>query len=267
MTASHAPGHGASPPIAAPVTYVRPGFPVRLRRLAERIPAGLGAVPAERHGTEVAIIGAGTAGMVAAYELMRLGLKPVIYEARPDRRAAALAAFEGCRRHRSPSSAACASRRPRPPSTTTSTRSASRPEPFPNPLAPGDAQHGDRSRGPDHLCRAARGSAARSSSEVARRLARGARGGRRLRRHAGCDPRRATWPRSRRSGTALVPIWDDRSFYDFVATSRGFRSARSVIARCSARSASAPAAGTPTSPIRCWRSCASSSPTATRTSA
>jgi tryptophan 2-monooxygenase len=32
-------------------------------------------------GTEVAIIGAGMAGMAAAYELMKMGLKPVIYEA------------------------------------------------------------------------------------------------------------------------------------------------------------------------------------------
>jgi len=42
---------------------------------------GLGAVPEAAHGTEVAIIGAGLAGIVAAYELMRLGLKPVVYEA------------------------------------------------------------------------------------------------------------------------------------------------------------------------------------------
>lgn len=44
-------------------------------------PAGLGTIPADRHGAEVAVIGAGAAGMVAAYELMRMGLKPVIYEA------------------------------------------------------------------------------------------------------------------------------------------------------------------------------------------
>ncbi len=44
-------------------------------------PAGLGSVPADAHGTEVAIIGAGMAGMVAAHELMRMGLRPVIYEA------------------------------------------------------------------------------------------------------------------------------------------------------------------------------------------
>ncbi len=44
-------------------------------------PAGLGSVPAARHGAEVAVVGAGIAGIVAAYELMKLGLKPVIYEA------------------------------------------------------------------------------------------------------------------------------------------------------------------------------------------
>jgi tryptophan 2-monooxygenase len=45
-----------------------------------RHPAGLGRLPAERHGSEVGVIGAGIAGLVAAYELMKLGLKPVVYE-------------------------------------------------------------------------------------------------------------------------------------------------------------------------------------------
>ena len=44
-------------------------------------PQGLGELPPERLGQEVAIVGAGMAGMVAAYELMKLGLKPVLYEA------------------------------------------------------------------------------------------------------------------------------------------------------------------------------------------
>ncbi|GAA4841693.1 flavin monoamine oxidase family protein [Garicola koreensis] len=43
-------------------------------------PKGIGTIPAEKHGAEVAIIGAGLSGMVAAYELMNLGLRPVIYE-------------------------------------------------------------------------------------------------------------------------------------------------------------------------------------------
>ncbi len=44
-------------------------------------PDGIGRLPPERHGTEVAIIGAGISGMVAAYELLKIGLRPVIYEA------------------------------------------------------------------------------------------------------------------------------------------------------------------------------------------
>jgi len=43
-------------------------------------PQGLGRLPAHTRGIEVAVIGAGVSGMVAAYELMKLGVKPVIYE-------------------------------------------------------------------------------------------------------------------------------------------------------------------------------------------
>jgi lysine 2-monooxygenase len=65
---------------ARPVTMFGPDFPFAYDdHLGHR--AGLGQVPAERHGTEVAIIGAGIAGLVTAYELMKLGLKPVVYEA------------------------------------------------------------------------------------------------------------------------------------------------------------------------------------------
>lgn len=42
---------------------------------------GMGRLPDSRLGTRVAIIGAGISGLVAAYELMKLGLQPVIYEA------------------------------------------------------------------------------------------------------------------------------------------------------------------------------------------
>lgn len=44
-------------------------------------PAGLGSLPSDAHGESVAIIGAGLAGVVAAHELMKLGLRPVLYEA------------------------------------------------------------------------------------------------------------------------------------------------------------------------------------------
>ncbi|MGY9048324.1 amine oxidase [Puniceibacterium antarcticum] len=43
-------------------------------------PDGLGSIPRDQHGTPVAVIGAGASGIIAAYELMKLGLRPVIYE-------------------------------------------------------------------------------------------------------------------------------------------------------------------------------------------
>ena len=63
-----------------PVTIFGPDFPFAYDDWLAH-PAGLGALPAERLGTEVAIVGAGMAGLTAAYELMKLGLKPVVYEA------------------------------------------------------------------------------------------------------------------------------------------------------------------------------------------
>ena len=63
-----------------PVTVFGPDFPFPFDDWI-RHPSGLGRIPAHRHGEEVAIVGAGMSGMVAAYELMKMGLKPVIYEA------------------------------------------------------------------------------------------------------------------------------------------------------------------------------------------
>jgi monoamine oxidase len=62
------------------ISFFGPDFPFAYDDHLKH-PAGLGHIPAERHGTEVAVIGAGISGIVAAYELMKLGLKPVIYEA------------------------------------------------------------------------------------------------------------------------------------------------------------------------------------------
>ena len=61
-----------------PVTVFGPDFPFPFDDWI-RHPSGLGRIPAHRHGEEVAIVGAGMSGMVAAYELMKMGLKPVIY--------------------------------------------------------------------------------------------------------------------------------------------------------------------------------------------
>ena len=63
-----------------PITIFGPDFPFAFDDWIEH-PSGLGSIPTGKHGAEVAIVGAGMAGMVAAYELMKLGLKPVVYEA------------------------------------------------------------------------------------------------------------------------------------------------------------------------------------------
>ncbi|GGZ64349.1 tryptophan synthase subunit alpha [Streptomyces inusitatus] len=63
-----------------PITMLVPDFPFSYDGWL-RHPAGLGVLPPERAGTPVAVVGGGMAGMTAAHELMRLGLRPVVYEA------------------------------------------------------------------------------------------------------------------------------------------------------------------------------------------
>ena len=70
----------AGSPAEPPLTMFSPDFPFSYDHHLQH-PAGLGSVPQAARGTEVAVIGAGLAGVVAAYELMKMGLKPVIYEA------------------------------------------------------------------------------------------------------------------------------------------------------------------------------------------
>lgn len=62
-----------------PVTTFGPDFPFAYDRWIAH-PSGLGRLPAEALGQEVAVIGAGLAGIIAAHELMKLGFKPVLYE-------------------------------------------------------------------------------------------------------------------------------------------------------------------------------------------
>jgi len=62
------------------VTAFGPDFPFAYDQWLNH-PSGLGALPNDRMGGRVAIIGAGISGLVAGYELMRLGLRPVFYEA------------------------------------------------------------------------------------------------------------------------------------------------------------------------------------------
>lgn len=62
------------------LTMLNPDFPFSYDHYLQH-PAGLGQVPESMHGTEVAVIGAGLSGLITAYELMKLGLRPVVYEA------------------------------------------------------------------------------------------------------------------------------------------------------------------------------------------
>ncbi|MFK7855731.1 MAG: flavin monoamine oxidase family protein [Granulosicoccus sp.] len=43
-------------------------------------PAGLGKLPIDHHGRKIGVIGAGLSGMIASFELMKLGLHPVLFE-------------------------------------------------------------------------------------------------------------------------------------------------------------------------------------------
>ena len=219
-----------------------------------------------RHGEEVAIIGAGMAGMTAAYELMRMGLKPVVYEAGAHRRAPALAGLRGCGRHHRRTGRHALSRLVHRLLPLCRSGPASKSKPFPNPLSPAHALDRHRSRRQDHLCRKARRPAAACIARSARpgpRRSRKALASRRFRmRSAPAMSRhsRGSGIASCRSGTIAASMISSRPPMPLQASP-------SDIARSSARSASAPAAGIRIIPIRCWRSCASASPNATRTSA
>ncbi|MFE9249486.1 flavin monoamine oxidase family protein [Streptomyces sp. NPDC007088] len=78
-----------------PITMFGPDFPYAYDDFLAH-PAGLGQVPATEHGTEVAVIGGGLSGLVTAYELMKMGLKPVVYEADQLGGRLRTVGFEGC---------------------------------------------------------------------------------------------------------------------------------------------------------------------------
>jgi len=66
--------------MSASVSVFGPDFPFAYDKwLAGN--EGLGSIEASAHGTQVAVVGAGISGIVTAYELMRLGLQPVLFEA------------------------------------------------------------------------------------------------------------------------------------------------------------------------------------------
>jgi phytoene dehydrogenase-like protein len=240
-------------------TMLVPDFPFSYDRWLCH-PAGLGAVPSAVHGTEVAVVGGGMSGLTAAYELLRLGLRPVLYEAEQLGGRMRSIPFPGNPEYKAEMGAM---RFP------VSARSlfhyidllGLHTRPFPNPLAPVtpstliDLNGGrDRARTPDEL--------PDIYQEVADAWTKA------LQERADLDMVHDAI--QRRDVTLLKTLWnrlvrefDDQSFYGFLATSP--TSSRSVTGRSSARSGSATAAGTPTSPTRCWRSCVSSPPGLTTT--
>ncbi|MEU4897336.1 NAD(P)/FAD-dependent oxidoreductase [Streptomyces sp. NPDC044780] len=118
-----------------PVTMFGPDFPYAYDDYLAH-PAGLGQIPATEHGVEVAVVGGGLSGIVTAYELMKMGLRPVVHEA--DRIGGRLrtVGFEGC----DDSLTAELGAMRFPPSSTALQHYIDlvglRTEPFPNPLAP-----------------------------------------------------------------------------------------------------------------------------------
>ncbi|QCB47361.1 NAD(P)/FAD-dependent oxidoreductase [Hydrogenophaga sp. PAMC20947] len=205
-------------PVNAPVTVFGPDFPFPYDDWLSH-PAGLGTLPTAAHGQEVAIVGAGMAGLVAAYELMRLGLKPVVYEAsrmggrlrsQPFAGAPGIVAELGGMRF--------------PASSTAFFHYVNllglKSQPFPNPLTPAAGSTVVDIEGQTHYARTL-ADLPTLFHEVAAAWA-----------HALEDDARFSdmqqalrerdVPRLKALWDALVPLWDDRTFYDFVAQSDAF---------------------------------------------
>jgi tryptophan 2-monooxygenase len=200
-----------------PVTVFGPDFPFAFDDWLTH-PAGLGSIPAERHGEEVAVIGAGISGLVAAYELMKLGIRPVVYEAsqmggrlrsQPFEGADGVVAELGGMRF--------------PVSSTTFYHYVDKlglqTRPFPNPLTEAAGSTVVDLEG-DTYYASALGDLPPLFREVADGWAQA------LEEARFTDIQNAI--RARDVGTLkalwndLVPRWDDRTFYDFVATSQAF---------------------------------------------
>lgn len=183
--------------------------------------AGIGAIPPSAHGEEIAIIGGGIAGVVAAFELMRLGFKPVVFEAdrlggrlRSHRFDGVDGAFAELGGMRFPASSQTFFHYVNQFQLTT--------KPFPNPLSPGSPSTLIDVDGESHYARtedelppifrevsaAWRAAMEQDGQLGAMRSAIAAR-----------DPQRikAIWD-------PMVREWDDRTFYDFLAQSRAFSS-------------------------------------------
>jgi tryptophan 2-monooxygenase len=182
-------------------------------------PAGLGTVPDDMVGTEVAVVGAGLAGVVAAYELMRMGLKPVVHEAarmggrlRSQRFGGADEVIAELGGMRFPISSTALFHYIDLVGLETA--------PFPNPLTPAAPTTVIDLAGVTHHARTL-DDLPPLFREVADAWAEA------LEEHAGLAALQAAMrdrdaPTVQRLWRGLVDAWDDRTFYDFVASSSSF---------------------------------------------
>ena len=201
-----------------PITVFGPDFPFAYDDWI-RHPDGLGEIPPLHFGAEVAIVGAGIAGLVAAYELMKLGLRPVVYEASKMGGRLRSQAFEGA------SGVVAELGGMRFPVSSTGffhyvELLGLKSDPFPNPLTPAAGSTVVDLEGTTHYARTL-ADLPLLYREVAAAWANALQD-----RAQFAEIQQAI--RERDVGTlktlwnALVPLWDDRTFYDFVATSKSF---------------------------------------------
>lgn len=201
-----------------PITIFGPDFPFAFDDWIEH-PAGLGSIPAAQHGAEVAIVGAGIAGLVAAYELMKLGLKPVVYEASKMGGRLRSQTFEGA------DGIIAELGGMRFPVSSTAfyhyvDKLGLETKPFPNPLTPASGSTVIDLEGQTHYAQKLSDLPA-LFQEVADAWADALEAGSQF-----GDIQQAIRdrdvPRLKELWNKLVPLWDDRTFYDFVATSKAF---------------------------------------------
>jgi lysine 2-monooxygenase len=201
-----------------PVTMFGPDFPFAFDDWITH-PAGLGSIPEERLGEEVAIVGAGMSGMVAAYELMKLGLRPVVYEASHLGGRLRSQQFEGA-----PTGVVAELGGMRFPVSSTSFYHyvdllGLKTAPFPNPLTAGSDSTVIHIEGTTHYAEQPDTLPA-LFQEVAQAWAGALEGVGFTRIQDAIRTRDVASLKSLWNN--LVPIWDDRTFYDFVASSEAF---------------------------------------------
>jgi monoamine oxidase len=203
--------------LPGPVTIFGPDFPFAYDDWL-RHPAGLAALPQPARGATVAVVGAGLAGMVAAYELMELGLRPVVYESARIGGRLRSHQFEGA------DGIVAEMGGMRFPISGTAffhyaSRLGLRSAPFPNPLT--------EAAGTTIIDIAGQTFHGRTLDELPPEFAESARAWDEALAEIGFSAlqdaiRARDVDTLKRLWDELVPVWDGRTFYDFVATSQAF---------------------------------------------